>query len=419
MLSVEEAQAKVLASVDPLRPVDVEVAAAEGLVCSADLYAPVSLPLFANSAMDGYAVRSSDVALAAPGSPVELTVTGEVRAGDPGEIDVSEGTAVRIMTGAKIPVGADAVIPVEETEGSDAMVSVKATAAPGRNIRPAGEDVLERELLMRAGTELGPGELALIASLGMSPLQVHPSPRVAVIVTGAELVPPEREPPPGGIRDSNTVALTTLVRQAGGRVVSSVRVTDDREATRAAFAEATEGSDLIVSSGGVAVGRYDFVKEVVEDLGSLDMWKVAMQPGKPVVLGSVAGTPMLGLPGNPVSVHVSFEQFVRPALRKLRGCTTFFRPRIRALLTHPLEKSPGRQHFVRVRLARSGEGWYATPTGPQGSHIQSSLVLCHGLAIFEAEASRLVVGQEVAVEVWRLPVATGPTGPSEPEAEVT
>jgi molybdopterin molybdotransferase len=228
-------------------------------------------------------------------------------------------------------------------------------------------------------------------------------PKVAVLVTGDELVAPEAEPGPGQIRDSNSVALTVLVKEAGGEVVPFPCVPDQRSEVVEAFARATDLADLIVSSGGVAVGKYDFVKDVVEELGGIDLWRVAMQPGKPVVLGNIKGTPFLGLPGNPVSIHVGFEQFVRPAIRKMRGCKSLLRPTIRTRLTESIQKRAGRLHFVRVRLQTTEDGWLATPTGPQGSHIQSSLVECDGVARFAADATELEAGAEVVVEVWRLP----------------
>ena len=415
MLSVDEAQGRVLEAVTPLPPAELKVRDTLGRVLAQDLYARHPSPRFDNSAMDGYALRGKDALGASEAAPVRLRLVGEVRAGDPGDIQVEPGAAVRIMTGAPVPVGADAVVPVEETAEEDHFVEVRSPTPAGRNVRPAGEDVREGELLMRAGTELGPGEMALIASHGLSPVLVYPRPRVAMIVTGDELVAPEEDVGPGRIRDSNTVALAALLEQSGAEVLSETRVGDDLDATVEAFERAARDADLVISSGGVAVGRYDYVKEVVERLGRIGLWRVAMQPGRPVVLGTVGDTPFLGLPGNPVSVHVSFEQFVRPAIRKMRGCTTFFRPRVSAILTDRLEKKPGRLHFVRVRLARSGEGWYATPTGPQGSHIQSSLILCHGLAHFDADLEVLERGAEVIVEVWRLPVAVPPL---EPEAEV-
>ena len=400
MLSVAEAQEKVLAAVEPLQPVKVLVADALGFTLAEDLRAPHPLPRFDNSAMDGYAVRAADTADA----PVELRLAGEVRAGggEP-EQSVAPGTAVRIMTSAPVPPGADAIVPVEVTEESGEVVKIMEATDVGRHVRPAGDDVDEGQLVVRAGTELGPGELALIASLGLSPVPVRPKPRVAILVTGDELVPPEETPGPGQIRDSNSIALVALVRDAGAEPLLMPHVPDDRTATLEAFRAAAADADLVMSSGGVAVGRYDFVKDVVEELGGIDMWRVAMQPGKPVVLGYLGDTPFLGLPGNPVSIHVSFEQFVRPALRKMRGCRTLFRPTIRAVLTETIQKRPGRLHFVRVRLERDGDGWQATPTGPQGSHIQSSLVGTHGVAVFERDLEKLEAGNEVVVQVWSLP----------------
>jgi molybdopterin molybdotransferase len=382
---------------------EVLISDALGCVLADDQHAPHPLPRFANSAMDGFAVRGSDAGAASESSPVTLEVVGEVRAGDPGSVRVESGTAARIMTGGALPPGADAVIPIEEVDESGSTVVVKAATPAGRHVRPAGDDVDAGELLVTAGTELGPGEIALLAAMGVSPVSVRGAPRVAVLVTGDELVDPEAEPGPGQIRDSNSVALRALVAEAGARVVLFERVPDDRAATLGAFKRAGDLADLVVSSGGVAVGKYDFVKDVVEELGNIDLWRVAMQPGKPVVLGDIGTTTFLGLPGNPVSIHVGFEQFVRPAIRKMRGCRSLLRPTIEARLTEPIDKRPGRLHFVRVRLSASSDGWRATPTGPQGSHIQSSLVDCHGVARFDIDSTHLDAGDSVVVEVWRLP----------------
>ena len=403
MLTVDDARRRVLDAVAPVAAVDVRVADARGLVLATDLVAPHPLPRFDNSAMDGYAVRGDDVGSASPEQPVALPVVGEVRAGDPGEVMIEPGCAARIMTGAPIPPGADAVVPVEATSESDGKVVITEPAARGRHVRPAGEDVRAGEVLVRAGTELAAGELALLASTGLSPVSVRRPPRVAVVVTGDELVEPEATPGPGQIRDSNTVALRALVAEAGAEVVPFPAVRDTKADVVDVLARAAELSDVIVSSGGVAVGRYDFVKDAVEELGGIDLWRVAMQPGRPLVLGWVAATPFLGLPGNPVSSHVGFEQFVRPAIRKMRGCRSLLRPTVTATLTESISKPPGRLHFVRVRLERDTGGWAATPTGPQGSHIQSSLVECSGVARFERESSSLDAGAEVVVEVWSLP----------------
>jgi molybdopterin molybdotransferase len=402
MLTVEGARERVLAAVRPLAVVDVLVKDARGLVLAGDLAAPHPLPRFDNSAMDGYAVRGADTGEASKSSPIELELVGEVRAGEAGDLKVLPGAAARIFTGAPVPPGADAVVPVEETEETETTVIVRGATPIGRNVRPAGDDVAQGDLLVRAGTELGAGELALLASMGFSPLPVHAVPKVAVLVTGDELIPPEATPGPGQIRDSNSVALSSLVVEAGGEVVPFGPVPDDRGAVVDAFRRAGEVADLVVSSGGVAVGRYDFVKEVVEELGRIDLWKVAMQPGKPVVLGAIGDTPFLGLPGNPVSIHVSFEQFVRPAIRRMRGCSSLLRPVVTARLTEAITKKPGRLHFIRVELSADEEGWRATPR-PQGSHVQSSLVGVHGVARFELDQTRLEAGDAIAVEVWSLP----------------
>ena len=400
MLSVGEARGRVLAAVSAVGSEEVLVGDALGRVLAEELVAPHPLPRFDNSAMDGYAVRASDIG---GELPIELTVVGEVKAGDPGEVEVGAGEAAPIMTGAPIPPGADAVVPVEDTEETAGRVLIKAAPPGGGHVRPAGEDVTEGQVLARPGTPIGPGELALIASLGLSPLRVYRRPRVAIVVTGDELVAPEEVPGPGQIRDSNSVALTALVHAAGGEPIIYRSVPDGLDETRDAFSTAAEGADLVISSGGVSMGRYDFVRDVIGELGRIDLWRVAMQPGKPVVLGAIGEVPFLGLPGNPVSIHIGFEQFVRPALRKMQGMTSVLRPTVRATLSEPLDKRPGRLHFVRVTLEHEDEGWIATPTGLQGSHIQSSLLNCHGVARFDIDESHLDAGAEVTVEVWSLP----------------
>jgi molybdopterin molybdotransferase len=262
----------------------------------------------------------------------------------------------------------------------------------------------EGDVAVPAGTELSAGELAVLASVGASNVTVYPRPRIALLITGDEIVDVSEMPGPGQIRDSNSVALKVLIEEAGGEVTFLERVTDDLDAAFAAFERSAESADLIVSSGGVSVGRYDYVKDVVEKLGRIDFWRVAMKPGKPVVLGDVRDVPFLGLPGNPVSVHVGFEQFVRPVIRKLRGCSALFRPLLSARLTETIERRPGRFELIRVRLARTADGWTATPTATsQASHIQSSLVDTHGLARIDADLERVEAGEELEIEVWRLP----------------
>lgn len=399
MLEVEAARSRILAGFSPLDTVEMPVRDARGMVPSADLFAPHALPRFDNSAMDGYAVRRADLASV----PAQLRVTAEVKAGQPGDVVVEPGTAVRIMTGAPIPQGGDAVVPVEDTTEAGGVVTVTAAPPEHGHIRPAGDDIKAGDLCVAGGTELAAGELALLASMGLSPVTVHRRPVVVVLSTGDELVAPEDEPGPGQIRDSNSIALRALIEDAGGTAMVVGPIADERDAVHAAVLEATKDADLIVSSGGVSVGRYDFVKDVIEELGAIDLWRVAMQPGKPVVSGRAHDVGFLGLPGNPVSIHIGFEQFVRPAIRKMRGCTKLLRPTIEARLATRIEKSPGRLHFVRVRLELTDTGPIATPFGGQGSHIQSSLVDCHGVARFDIDRSVLEAGDPVIVEVWRLP----------------
>ena len=409
MLTVKEARERILAGLDPLPPTEVGLTEAGGMVLADDLLAPHDLPRFDNSAMDGYAVKRTDVKGASTEKRVALALAGEVKAGEVSDVAIISGACVRIMTGAQVPPGADAVVPVEDTEETGSKVWISAEPPPHGHIRPAGDDVSTGSTVVRAGTELGPGELALLASLGLSPVLVRGRPTVAIVTTGDELVSPEEEPGPGRIRDSNTVALRALTHESGARPAIFREVTDDLDAVTATLERAAETADLVVSGGGVSVGRYDFVKQAVERLGRIDLWRVAMQPGKPVVSGVVRGTPFLGLPGNPVSVHIGFEQFVRPAIRKLRGCSALLRPVMLATLTEELRKKAGRLHFVRVALAVDGPGLLATPTGSQGSHIQSSLVGCHGVARFPAERTELAAGAEVEVEVWALPEVGPPS----------
>lgn len=401
MLTVEEARERVLAAIEVGPSIEIELEAALGLVTSADMVAPHALPRFDNSAMDGYAVRAQDVAEASDASPVKLRIVDESKAGSPATSRVEPGTAIRIMTGAEAPDGADLIVIVEDTSEQDDTVIVRAPG--GGYIRPAGEDLGAGDVAVPVGTELDPGTLAMLAACGVAKVRVHRRPRIALLVTGDELADADVELAPGQIRDSNSIALRTLARAAGADVSFYTRVSDDLDDALTLYQKASEEADLVVSSGGVAVGRYDVVREVVEKLGRIDLWRVAMQPGKPVVLGWINDVPFLGLPGNPVSVHVSFEQFVRPAIRKMLGCRRLLRPRFPAHLTHEVRKVPGRLHFVRVRLNWNNGVLEATPTGPQGSHIQSSLVACDGVALFPVDAEHLPVGSEVTVEVWALP----------------
>ena len=403
MLTVEQARDRILSGIEPLAPVELSLDRAHGAVTAEDLFAAHPLPRFDNSAMDGYALRRSDVADASEDRPVTLQLVGEVRAGGPGALAIEPGCAARIMTGAPIPRGADAVIPVELTREDESSVIVLAPPPEHGHVRPAGDDVAAGELVIERGSALRSAEIALLASLGLDPVRARRGPVVAIVVTGDELVGAGVDPAPGQIRDSNSYALTALVLEVGGTPLLIAGVADDLDAVAAALEKAASEADLVVSAGGVSVGRYDYVKEAVERLGSIDLWRVAMQPGKPVVSGRVGARPYLGLPGNPVSVHIGFEQFVRPALRKMQGHRDWLRPVVAARLTEALSKRPGRLHFVRVKVTFDAEGFAATPLGKQGSHIQSSLIGCDGVARFDIDETELHAGDVVNVELWRVP----------------
>lgn len=403
MLTVDQARHRILAAVDALPPGEVALEAALGTVAAADVRAPHALPRFANSAMDGYAVQRRDVVDASRERPVALRLLGEVKAGAAASLEIEPGSCVRIMTGAAIPEGANAVVPVEVAIEEEGEVVVLAAPPEHGHVRPAGDDVAAGDLVVGSGTELRAAETAILASLGISIVHVRLAPRVAVVVTGDELVDVRVDPGPGQIRDSNSVALRALVAEAGGEPLAFRSVGDDLSSVTNVLREAAASADLVVCAGGVSVGRYDFVKEAVQRLGSIELWRVAMQPGKPVVWGAVEHRPFLGLPGNPVSVHICFEQFVRPLIRKMRGCRDLFRPVLRATLSEAVKKKPGRLHFVRVALDLNGKTPLATPLGKQGSHIQSSLLGCHGVARFHIEQTELHPGDVVEVEVWRLP----------------
>lgn len=404
MMSVDEARAAVLARIDPLNPVDIPLDQAHGLVTATDIVARGRLPRFDNSAMDGYAIRSADVLGATSTSPVELSVVGEVRAARGEPLTMRRGESVRIATGGAVPPDADAVVPLEETTEVEGAIKLSAAVPRGRHIRRAAEDIEVGDTAVPRGIALGAGELAILAALGHHAARVRQRPRVGVLVTGDELVPPTGNAGHGQIYDSNSTALAALVREAGAEVSLLEVVEDTPSATIAALEQASRSSDFVVSCGGVSVGPYDLVKDAVDRIGTVDHWRVAMQPGKPVVIGKVHDVTFLGLPGNPVSVHVTFEQFARPALRKMAGHRALLRPRVRARLTKRVVAAGGRRRFVRVHLsARSGEVWEANPTGPQGSHIQSSLVDCDGLAIVSEDQDGVQAGETVEVEVWRLP----------------
>ena len=401
MRSLTEHRDTILASIPQLAPADVPLADCLGLITTQDVRARVQLPGFDNSAMDGYAVRAEDVAGASAATPVVLTVVGEVAAGaDASSLWVHRGEAARIMTGAMIPIGCDAVVMVERTDGGLDRVSVFEPVAAGRSIRPAGEDVEYDAVVIPAGSRVNARTLALAASTGHGSLRVRPRVAVAVVSTGDELVPPGEALRLGQIHESNSVMLAAAIETLGGTVIASVSAGDDPQA----FVELLTGlageCDAIVTSGGVSMGAYDVVKAALRDHG-VEFVQVAMQPGKPQGFGVFGAqrVPVFALPGNPVSAFVSFEVFVAPALEAMMG-TTHERRVVAGTMGHALTSPAGRTQIARAVTTRSGAGWVVDPVVGQGSHFIADLVRANSLVIVPADVSHLEAGAQV--EVWLL-----------------
>ena len=401
MRTVDEHLAHVLSVVSPLSPLELSLMDAHNCVLTEDVVAPAPLPGFDNSAMDGYAVRAADVAGASDASPVVLPVTGDIAAGPVSPLRVQPGVCVRIMTGAMLPVGADAVVPLEWTDGGVASVSIRRPPPVGAHIRRSGEDVAAGETVLSAGTHLGAAQIGLAAAVGRSRLVVRPRPRVVVVSTGTELVEPGQPLTPGRIADSNSPALTAAAIEAGAIAYRVGIVPDDPRQLADTLEDQLVRADMLVTSGGVSVGAYDVVKEVLSRLGTVAFEKVAMQPGMPQAFGTIGpdSTPVFGLPGNPVSALVSFEAFVRPALRTMLGATPVERPRVRAVTTKALTSPPGRRSFLRVALEVRNGAYVATPVSGPGSHLLAGMARANALAVVPEDVDGVERGGQVEVLV--------------------
>jgi len=401
MISFEEAQDRILAAAPAPRNERVLLLSALGRVLAEAVAAPRDHPPWDNTAVDGFAVRSTDTAGAAPERPVLLTVVETVPAGRLPTRAVGPGQATRIMTGAPIPEGADAVVMVEDTAASGDKVAVHAGAAPAENIRPRGEDVRAGSVVVPEGKALRPAELGMLASFGRSQVRVTRRPRVGILSTGDELAEIDEPVTPERIVNVNSWALAAQVADAGAVPVVLGIAPDRPEAIREAISEGLS-TDVLLISGGVSMGDYDFVKDVLSELGGgLAFWKVKIKPARPLAFGTVGHVPAFGLPGNPVSSMVSFELFVRPFLRKAMGHAELERPVVKAALTEPVRKKPGRRFFLRAVVSPDGAGGYtARTTGNQGSGVLTSLVLANGLIdLPEALDGPLEPGETVAVRL--------------------
>jgi molybdopterin molybdotransferase len=402
--SLEEHRAAILAAVTPADPVRLPLPECLGLVLCEDVTSLVDLPGFDNSAMDGYAVRAVDVAAAHPDLPssaVRLPVVAEVAAGGVATRSVGSGEAVRIMTGAMLPEGADAIVKVEDTDGGTETVQILAGAPAGTSVRPTGEDVKQGQVVLEVGMVVDARRVALLAATGHADALVRSRPRVAVVSTGAELVPPGEPLRPGQIHESNSYMLEAAIVACGAVAVRQATVDDDAAAVLAAVAELAADVDAIVTSGGVSMGAYDVVKESLRDHG-VDFVQVAMQPGKPQGFGLVGDrrVPLFALPGNPVSSYVSFEVFVRPALRRLMGLRPEVRPTLTARLEHALSSPPGRAQVARAVATHTEQGWRADPVWGQASHFVADLARANAFVFVPPDVTRVEAGD--AVEMWLL-----------------
>jgi len=408
MLSVAEARTRLLAVFYPLPAEAIPLAQAVGRVLTQEVIAAHSVPTFANSSMDGYAVRVGEVQGASRTQPIELNVSGDVPAGALAVSPLQPGTAMRIMTGAPLPAGAEAVIPVEDTDdrrehvgqAPPAVIRFFRDTFPGANVRPIGQDIRAGEVILTAGTLLQPAAIGVLAALGQAQVSVYRTPLVALFSTGDELCEVTETPAPGQIRDVNNYTLAAAIEQCGARVLRLGIARDKVEEAQAKLSAAqAAGAQLIVSSAGVSVGAYDVVKAAVESQGALDFWRVRMRPGKPVAFGQARGIPFAGLPGNPVSALVTFEIFLRPAILKMSGWRQWERPAVRATLAEPLS-SDGRESYVRVVLHRQGAEYVAHSTGDQGSAVLTSLVKANALLILPEGVTEAKAGEQF--EAWVL-----------------
>lgn len=383
MIPLQQAQQRILDDITVLDPVEVDLLDARGLVLAESISTLEAIPPFANTGMDGFALRAADTVGATENSPRRLPIVATIAAGSVAPRRLEAGEAMRIMTGAPIPDGADAVIMVELTRTDGEILEALSEVPLGNHIRPAGDDLAAGIVVFPPGVTLSPGHLGVLASVGRQRVLVHKRPRVGVFSTGDELVVGPQPLAPGQIRDSNRPTLLALVEEAGFEGVDLGLLPDDEELIEAALTDAVGSVDALLTSGGVSMGDFDFIKRVLGRLGEMNWMQVAIKPAKPLAFGLLGGTPIFGLPGNPVSAMVSFELFARPALRRMMGRPDLHRPHVLAIADEPLRRSAdGKILFARVVLNQEADGaWRVRSAGGQGSHQLSAMATANGLAI--------------------------------------
>jgi len=406
-LGYASARERVLAAALPLPAEEVPLAQARGRALRHPVVAPHDLPPFRNASMDGVALRASDTARASAASPLTLAVAGEIAAGSEVPAALAPGTCVWIMTGAMLPAGADAVVPIEELEstgpGESEGVRLAAAARHGQNVREAGADARAGERVLEVGRELSPHDLAVLAAVGVARPSVGRAPRVVALSTGDELLDVEAPLRPGAIRDSNLPMLISLLDESGARTVAADRLGDDPVAVAARIERALGEADVVITLGGVSAGRHDPVKLGIGRLPGIALWRVAMKPGRPQAFGAPGGRLFFGLPGNPASVACVFEALVRPALRKLQGFATLDRPRLTAKAARAIESRTGRTDFVRVILEARGGAWWASEAGSQVSGHVLPQSRAHALLVVPEASERLAAGEEAEALLLRWP----------------
>lgn len=403
MVSYEEALKIVLENCEKMPPKKVRLEDSFGLVLSEDILSPVDIPPFDNSAMDGFAVRADDVAKASAENPISLKIIQDLKAGTSPHIEVGRGEAMRIMTGAAIPPGADAVLRKEFATLKEDKILIQKPVKKGSDIRLKGEDIKVGDLVLNKGEVIQEGEIGILASLGIGLVPVYPPPLVAILTTGDELVDVWEELTPGKIRDANTYTLLSQVRKAGAIPLTFPRIPDEKVEIKKALEEAQK-CDLILTTGGVSMGEYDFVKEVLDEMGAkLHFWKVKQRPGHPLAFWTLKGKPVFGIPGNPAASIICFEEYVRPVLRKMMGFSKLFRPEAIARMGVDYSKeSKGRLQFLRVRLDRKETLW-AYPSGAQGSAILTSMAAADAIGIIPEDINGLNRGNKIIVHLIHLP----------------
>ena len=396
MLSVAQARQRILDQVGRLAAEDVPLREAAGRVLAEEVRATTDVPGFTNSAMDGYAVLARDVAAAGPANPVRLPLRGEVRAGVAPPHPLQAGTAIRIMTGAPVPAGADAVVRVEDTAEEDGAVLVRASVSAGTSLRAAGSDLRAGDLVAAPGRVLSPGVIGVCAAAGRTSLRCLRRPSVMVLTTGDELRDVGEPLEPGQIVNTNRYTLAAAVEEAGGLVLDAGVAPDEREEIVAALRQA-DAADLVISSGGVSMGTYDLVRDLLAQEGRIDFWQVALRPGKPLAFGSVRGVPLIGLPGNPVSSLVAFELFARPALLKMQAREDRERPRLWARTEDALSGPPHLEQYFRGVARRQDDGISVRLTGDQGSHVLRSMADANCLVILPLKTGQIPAGGRVEI----------------------